>query len=317
MVRCKGSKLWHASTTVIGCFAVAAAIAATAESVAGQQLPGNVLKIGNSGGFTSSARDKQQEEGAQQSLSDFIKSQTGFNNVLTQDKSWDSLAQKMSKGEIHVGVFQGYEFAWAKAKYPKLEAIALPINLHRNPVAKIIVRKNKEASIKSFDDLKGKTLTIPANGQPYLRLFIDKLAHEKSTTADKYFSKINTPENLEDALDDVVDGKDVAAVVDQAALDAFKRRKPGRFNQLQEIAHSTPFPPIVIADYNDVLSPETKQTLKDGLMMSHLLEKGQTLLTLFHLTEIVSVPRDFDKVLEETRKNYPPPETKTAVKAER
>lgn len=36
-------------------------------------------------------------------------------------------------------------------------------------------------------------------------------------------------------------------------------------------------------------------------------EKGETTLTLFRLTGFVAVPADFDKVVADTRKTYPPP----------
>ena len=39
-------------------------------------------------------------------------------------------------------------------------------------------------------------------------------------------------------------------------------------------------------------------------------EKGQTLLTLFHLTGFETAPQDFDKVLADTLKEYPPPKAK-------
>jgi hypothetical protein len=39
-------------------------------------------------------------------------------------------------------------------------------------------------------------------------------------------------------------------------------------------------------------------------------EKGQTLLTLFHLTSFETVPEDFDKVLAAVVKDYPPPKEK-------
>src|SRR5207244_6848780 len=62
----------------------------------------------------------------------------------------------------------------------------------------------------------------------------------RSSDLKTFFPKITSPENTEDALDDVVDGVVQAAVVDRAGLEAYKRRKPGRFNRLKEVARSQP-----------------------------------------------------------------------------
>ena len=59
-------------------------------------------------------------------------------------------------------------------------------------------------------------------------------------------------------MDDVVDGDLQATVCDRATLEAFKRRKPGRFNQLRPIAESKPFPAAaVVAHYGTNLDEAT------------------------------------------------------------
>src|SRR5262249_29423954 len=126
---------------------------------------------------------------------------------------------------------------------------------------------------------------------------------------DAFFSKITFPDNVEDALDDVVDGLVQATVIDRAALDAYKRRKPGRFKRLQEVVRSQPFPPTVVAYYNAALGEATLRRFKDGLLGGASKEKGEMLLTLSRLTGFETVSKDFSRVLAETRKAYPPPGT--------
>ena len=123
---------------------------------------------------------------------------------------------------------------------------------------------------------------------------------------EEFFAKITNPENVEDALDDAVDGAVQAVAVDRAALEAFKKRKPARFNRLKEVAKSQPFPPTVVVYLEGVLDNATLQRFRDGLLNASRKEKGQTLLTLFRLTGFETVPNDFDRVLAETRKAYPP-----------
>src|SRR5438874_12177600 len=87
---------------------------------AGQQ--GNkidVLHIGTSGTLALDESGGKQAT-AQDTLQSFIRSETGFENDIIAQKDWAELADKMANGQLHLGVFQGYEFAWAKEKYPKL-----------------------------------------------------------------------------------------------------------------------------------------------------------------------------------------------------
>src|SRR5262249_34366871 len=122
-----------------------------------------------------------------------------------------------------------------------------------------------------------------------------------------FFSRITSPTNYEDALDDVVDGVVQATVVDRASLEAYKRRKPGRFNRLKEVVHSQPFPPGVVAYYDGVLDQGPLRRFRDGLLNANRKEKGRTLLTLFRLSGFEPVPGDLEQVLAQTRKAYPPP----------
>src|SRR6185369_1267356 len=90
----------------------------------------------------------------------------------------------------------------------------------------------------------GQTVYVPADAPGYVRLYVEKQTGKKM---EDFFSKIEQRETIEDALDDVVDGNISAAILERAALEGFKRRKPGRFNPLKQIAHSTPFPPAIVA----------------------------------------------------------------------
>jgi ABC-type phosphate/phosphonate transport system substrate-binding protein len=271
----------------------------------------DLLKIGSSGTFMSETGDRKKEEAALQTLREFMKEETMMDNEIVKEKDWAELAQKMSKGELHLGVFHGYEFAWAQEKHAELKPLALAVNVYRYPVAYVVTNKNKGP--KDIAALQGQTLVIPATGgERFLLMFVNHLITKAGKSPDKFFGKVTTHDNIEDALDDVVDGVVQAAAVDKAALEAFKRRKPGRFNQLHELAHSEPLPPVVIAYYGKVLSDATLKTFRDGVLGASKKDKGQTILTLFRLTGFETVPDDFGKVLAETRKTYPP---NTAVKS--
>jgi ABC-type phosphate/phosphonate transport system substrate-binding protein len=261
----------------------------------------DVLRIGTSGSLTADRENK--EKGALESLKNFIKEQTGLKNDIARQKDWRELTDKMAKGDLHIGVYQGFEFAWATENRPELKPLALSVNVYRYPIAYVVTRKDNQA--KDFAALQGQSICLPDTGQAFLRLYLD--SQTKGKGIDGFFSKVTTQQGVEDALDDVVDGVVQAAAIDRAALEAYKQRKPGRFDKLKKVAESAPFPPAVIAYYDKVLDDATLKTFKDGLLGANKTEKGKAVLTEFHLTGFDAVPDDFAKVLADTRKEYPPP----------
>src|SRR5439155_723885 len=87
-----------------------------------------------------------------------------------------------------------------------------------------------------------------------------------------------------------------------------KRRKPGRFERLKEVARSQPVPPTVVAYDDRILDEASVRQIRDGLLGAAAKEKHQMTLSLFHWTGFEQAPADFDQVLAETRKTYPAPD---------
>jgi len=260
------------------------------------------LLIGSTGLEGTDAKEKA----ALKTLKAFIKDETGLENEIRRRDGWRQLADELAADKLHVGVFQGDEFAWAKSKHPALEPLALGINVDRYPVGYVVAKKG--GKISKLADLKGKDVTLAATAPRFLFSFLRK---ETGAKPEDYFSALKKTENVEDALDDVVDGKVPAAVVEKGSLEAFRRRKPGRFKQLEAVARSEPFPPVVIAYHRDgSLDKSLRATFRQGLLNSSKTERGRTMLTLFRLTGFEPVPSDFDKVLTATEKTYPPPPAK-------
>jgi ABC-type phosphate/phosphonate transport system substrate-binding protein len=190
--------------------------------VSGQQGNSSVLHIGTSGTLTAGSSSR--EKGALESLRGFIKDETGLENEIVREKDWRELTNKMAKGRLQLGVFQGYEFAWAQDKQAGLKPLAIAVNVYRYPTAYVITRRDNPA--KDFGGLQSDSLSTPATGQGFLRLFARRQAEDQGKKLDTFFSKVTEPDNAEDALDDVVDGVTQATVVDRAALEAYKQRKP-------------------------------------------------------------------------------------------
>ncbi len=269
-----------------------------------QQEKIKVLNIGSSGSLTASSSNVKEED-AIETLRSFLKEETGMDNKITHEKNWQAVVDKLVKQELQIGVFQGYEFAWAQEKVPSLKPLMLAVKFHPYQRVYIVVKTDNKAT--DFAGLEGQTLSIPAASVGFPALFVEREALTKGKKLDAYFSKISRPEEAEDAIDDVVDGVVQAAVVDQTVLDTFKRRKPGRFARLKQVAESEPFPPPVIAYKDKDLDTATLDKFRDGLIRASTRERGKKMLTMFHLTAFEVPPDDLAKVLAETGKKYPPP----------
>jgi ABC-type phosphate/phosphonate transport system substrate-binding protein len=282
--------------------AVLALLALPVAAVRSQPAQGGTLSIGTSGSL-SGATSKAQETAALVTLQDFIHSETRMDDKIVQQKDWQQLAEKLKKGQVQIGVFQGYEFAWAQAMYPDLKPLALAVNVYTYPTAYVVTRKDGPA--RDFAGLQGQTLDVSAGPDRYVRLFVATEAEAQGKTADQFFSKVRSSATLETALDDLVDGKVQAVAASRAGLEAYKRRKPGRFAQLKPVARSQPFPPTVVAFYDGQLDTGTLDRFRDGLLHAGRTDRGQTLLTLFKLTEFELPPADLNQVLARTREQEP------------
>jgi ABC-type phosphate/phosphonate transport system substrate-binding protein len=282
---------------------LACAAAALASLAAGGAEPA-VLLIGSSGATTDPGA-RRREVASRPTLQRFIKEETGLDNRVTHAKDWRDLADRLANGGFHLGVFEGYEFAWARERRPGLKPLAVAVNVHRYPVACLVVRR--AGPVEGFAGLKGRPIYLPKEGPHHLRLFVEGRCRAAGTTAATYFAKVTAQESVEDALDDVVDGVIAAAAVDRAALEAYQRRKPGRARKLRELTRSDPFPPPVVAYHGTALGEATRRRFLAGMLAAHRKEKGRTMLTYFRVTAFQAVPADYARALARSRKEYPAP----------
>jgi ABC-type phosphate/phosphonate transport system substrate-binding protein len=303
MVSLEGMVRLARRVLLAGAVALAPLLAFSGAAVNGQQGKLDVLRIGSSGTLNPSG-GKQDEKSSLDTLKAFIKDETGLDSEIERLKTWQELLDKMAKGQLQVGVFQGFEYAYAQEKHPDLKPLAVSVNVYVYPVVYVVTGRDNKA--KDFAGLQGQSLALLADSPGYVRLFIDRQCEAAGKKTDAFFSKIETRDNYEVALDDAVDGVVAAAAADRAALDAFKRRKPGRFNKLKPVAQSQPLPPAVVAYYGNHLDEATRKQFRKGLLEAANKEKGQTMLTLFRLTGFQEPPADFEKVLADTRAAYPP-----------
>jgi ABC-type phosphate/phosphonate transport system substrate-binding protein len=213
---------------------------------------------------------------------------TGHPGVLHKAGSPKELADNLQSGKAHFGVFQGIEFAETQATSPELQPLLLSV--YRTPEIKALLVTKKDATYKSFADLREKDVALMKEGKEHIRRFAQK---EAGGDPAKFFGKITTPAKSEAALDAVLLGNVQAALVDTATLDIYKEVNPGRFQKLAVIAESAVFPPSVIG-----YDPKKADS---ALVKS---AKGREVMSTFKITEFMPVPTGFDQKLAAIRKAY-------------
>jgi ABC-type phosphate/phosphonate transport system substrate-binding protein len=268
---------------------------------AAQPKAADSLRVATSANLGEESKASSDTAGA--TLRSFIKTETGLDADIQAKMDYPKLADLLEKGQLDLGVMQGYEFAWISLQHPDLKALTIAVNERPTLNAYIVTRK--DTKIKDLNDLKGKKLAIP-NGAPFLDVYINGECQRLKSAPAIYFSKITHPVNAEDAVDDVVDKAVDAAVVERVFLEAYKQRKPGRFGALAETAHSPPFPPAVIVYKDGAIDAAKLKRFEDGLLNANKKQQGKEMLTFFKLTGFQKPPADFGKILADTAKAYPP-----------
>jgi len=234
-----------------------------------------------------------------------MEAQTGLTGQVLPGGDAESLGGQLVKDKVQLGVFHGFEFAWARLKYPALKPLMIVINQHRSQKAHLVVRA--DSTITSFADLQGKLVALPRFSKEHCRLFMERRCESCGQTAERHFGQITTPADAEDALDNVIDGTVQAAVVDTVALECYEKRKPGRFAKVNTALESEPFPAGVIAYRPGALDDDTLKRFREGMISANQTRRGQQLLTMCRVTGFEHVPEDFDQALADIVKAYPPP----------
>lgn len=233
-------------------------------------------------------------------------SQTGMNGQLTKTGDANDLGKKLTSGEVQVGICHGYEYAWIRQSYPNLKPLVIAVNQTVRLRAFLLV--NATSTIAGFADLRDKTIDVPKGSRGHIRLYLDAQCHEAGQCGPEGFlRKLACSDSAEDAMDDVIAGTVEATLVDNATLETYKRRKPGRSENLKIAAESEEFPAGMVIYNAGSLDSKTVAKFRDGLLNTHKTILGRQLLTLWKLTGFETVPADYDQLLTDIAKAYPAP----------
>jgi len=233
---------------------------------------------------------------------------TGFSGEVVPGGEALSLADKLKKDDVQLGIFSGVEFAWAKEQNPKLEPLVILVNQKKSVKACLIVRA--DSAFKKPADLRGKTLSQPDEVRPHCQVFLERQIVPEGSTPKKFFKKVTTSADVEESLDDVVDGRVQAALVDALAWSSYRESKPGAAKRLRVLQETGDLPCSVIAYQSGRFNAAQLKSLRDGLIKTKDTRKGKDLLQQLRLTSFQPPHADYDKQLAEARKEFPTPKVK-------
>jgi ABC-type phosphate/phosphonate transport system substrate-binding protein len=218
------------------------------------------------------------------------------------------LARKLIDDDIQFGVFHGHEFAWAKAKYPKLTPVAVCVNKFRTIKVHLVVHKDSEAA--KLADLKDRTVAFPRSNRDHCRLFFETRCVQKGCKPEKFYKELVKVTDGDEALDAVFTGKVDAALVDAVSLEGYKADKPGRGKRLRTLQESEPFPSGVIAYNPGRFSEADIRAFRAALIAAKNTAKGRIMLEMLKLTAFEAAPANYNASLKAIARAYPPPAEK-------
>ena len=236
-----------------------------------------------------------------------LKKATGLDGQLDTKSSAFEIAAKLEAKEVQFGLFFAHELGWVQKKYPDIQPLLIAVHKDHPERVHIIVHKNNPA--KSFADLAGKKLDIPAGTFEPSRLVLDRLsaAAGKKTPA-MFFGSIVKSSAQAMALDGVARGTADATVVESTGLDFYKDVKGPVFEKnLRVLYESMVFPPAVIAYKKGGVEETTLKRFRDGLVKAHTIPQGRDLMKTWKIDGLELATDVYAKRVAELLKTYPAP----------
>ena len=233
----------------------------------------------------------------------FMKTQTGIAGDVQQLPDAMTAADHLNSGKIHLAVFQGHEFAWAKSKYEDLIPLAVVVPNQPPTQAFLVVRWDCDAN--NLGGLADKILTLPPGTKDHSKLFLAQQRTEY--LAKTAFSAQLTADSVKDALYDVIDKKAQVTCVDALGLEHFRTTYPGQYKNLKILSQSAVFPQACVAVKKGQMDEASIRKFQVALLRASELSDGQKMMTLWKLQKFENVPANYDQQLKDCFKSYPTP----------
>jgi ABC-type phosphate/phosphonate transport system substrate-binding protein len=236
-----------------------------------------------------------------------MKEFTGLDGQLIVGGDAFEVGKKLMDKKLDLAVFHGFEFGWARQRHPELRPLTIAVSKHRVVHAFLVVRADSD--IKTLSELKGKNVGFPRKSKEHCRQFMERGCLEcGQCNAKTFFGQVQTPANVDDALDDILRGKLHAVITDGLSLEEYEQIKPGCHARLKTIKQSEPFPPAVIAYCDGALDAVTLQKFRDGMISANLAPRGRDMMSIFKMTAFETVPVTYDQMVADILRHYPAPQ---------
>ena len=231
---------------------------------------------------------------------------TGMSGQLVAAGEAPNLAQRLKSGDCQLGIFHGFEFAWARLALPELKPLLIAVPKQQRYLrAHLVVRA--EAGPKSVADLKGQVVALPYMSREHCRLFLERRCVPAGSSMAQFFSRVAMPRDATDAIDDVLAGSAAAAIIDDGDLEAYRSQYPEYFAKVRVLLQSEAFPCAVIAYYPGKLSQSQLDRFREGMLSAKDSRQGRQMMQLCRISSFEDIPDDFEKTLDDIAKAYPPP----------
>jgi ABC-type phosphate/phosphonate transport system substrate-binding protein len=234
-----------------------------------------------------------------------LQAQTGLRGQVRVVPDEAEMARLVGNGQLQLGILHGIEYAWIKKQHPDLHPLVVAFNQSTKLRGYVLVREDSAA--QGVADLADKSLAFPARSLNHCYLFLDKSIREAGLSPAGFFAESPTVKNAEAALDAVVDGAAVAAVVDGVALDTYRQRKPGRAKRLRTLKESGYFPTATVIYKPSTCDQTAAKSFRDGMTQAHQKPMGRQFLNLWRLSQFGDVPEEYGQLLADVLKEYPEP----------
>lgn len=238
-----------------------------------------------------------------------MEAQTGMSGQLVAAGEANNLAQRLKTGDCQLGIFHGFEFAWARLAIPELKPLLIAVPKQKHVLRAHLVVRAEDAP-KSIADLKGRVIALPYMSREHCRLFLERRCVPAGSSLAKYFSRVAIPRDAAEAIDDVIAGTTAAAIIDDGDLESYRSQYPDYFAKVKVLLQSEAFPCAVIAYYPGKLSRELLDRFREGMLSAKDTRQGRQMMQLSRITCFEDIPDDFDKMLTDIAKAYPPPSSK-------
>lgn len=244
-------------------------------------------------------QDRKQMLGQMQPFVDLVQKDLGVQAEFDIVDDVAALREAMEKGRAQVAVMPGLSFAWLRGTYA--DARPLLVAQMDSPTLKAVAIVAKDSPLQKLADLQGQPTALPKRLPLYLRVFLEREWHQPV----EKFVAARQQESSEAAIEAVIDGGVVAAVLPHSAIEAYADRKPGRFKRLRVLQESPDFPLPVVAYRTTGADMEAIRKFEKALLTADSTPEGRQTLTLWRLRSFGKPPGDFDKLVDQIAIRYP------------